>query len=561
MISLALVVSAVVAFAQTPAVPPAPPKARAPRPARAFALPVAVPNAPLMSDEARAELETAAAALAVMPPLPPEALMELAQPLEAVAPALAQAEAVLAELPAMLDRAGLNYDDDDFQGKDAGDSLYREARRYLNRNRYAEAITRFREFRQKYPNSESMADALYFEAFALYRGGDVNQLREARARLDEQMTKFPRTGKGGDARSLKIRILQSLAERGDEGASAELHRLADDSTNNETRASAGSRSARSAEARALASAERGMRSRGGSSSTCDGNDDDDMRLLALNALMQMDSEQALPILKSVLAKRDSSSVCLRARAVFIASQKRSPETSSLLLDAARNDPSSEVRAQAVQWLGQIRSPEAIPALDSILRTTKDVELQEKAVFALSQMRDERAGAVLRRYAERADVPVAIRERTIFWLGQQRSDSNNIFLRNLYARLQNEELKERVLFALSQKREQGNDKWLLDLAANDREPIEVRKRALFYAGQSGAPTADLTALYDRTKDREMKEQLIFVYSQRRDTQAVDKLLDIAKKETDPELRKKAIFWLSQSRDPRVAQFLLDLINQP
>jgi hypothetical protein len=60
---------------------------------------------------------------------------------------------------------------------------------------------------------------------------------------------------------------------------------------------------------------------------------------------------------------------------------------------------------------------------------------------------------------------------------------------------------------------------------------------------------------------MKEQLIFVYSQRRDSQAVDKLLDIAKRETDPELRKKAVFWLGQSRDPRAAQFLLDLINQP
>jgi dsDNA-binding SOS-regulon protein len=60
---------------------------------------------------------------------------------------------------------------------------------------------------------------------------------------------------------------------------------------------------------------------------------------------------------------------------------------------------------------------------------------------------------------------------------------------------------------------------------------------------------------------MKEQLIFVYSQRREAAAVDKMLDIAKRETDTELRKKAVFWLGQSRDPRAAQFLLELINQP
>jgi hypothetical protein len=59
---------------------------------------------------------------------------------------------------------------------------------------------------------------------------------------------------------------------------------------------------------------------------------------------------------------------------------------------------------------------------------------------------------------------------------------------------------------------------------------------------------------------MKEQLIFVYSQRRESEAVDKMMDIARRETDRELRKKAIFWLSQSRDPRVAEFLLEVINK-
>ena len=62
-----------------------------------------------------------------------------------------------------------------------------------------------------------------------------------------------------------------------------------------------------------------------------------------------------------------------------------------------------------------------------------------------------------------------------------------------------------------------------------------------------------------KDREMKDQLIFVYSQRREKEAVDRLMQIAKTEPDRELRKKAIFWLSQSKDPRVAEFLMQLIN--
>jgi hypothetical protein len=63
-----------------------------------------------------------------------------------------------------------------------------------------------------------------------------------------------------------------------------------------------------------------------------------------------------------------------------------------------------------------------------------------------------------------------------------------------------------------------------------------------------------------RNTEIKEQLIFVYSQRSDKASADKLLDIAKNEPDKELKKKAIFWLSQSNDPRAADYLQSIIEQ-
>jgi hypothetical protein len=96
--------------------------------------------------------------------------------------------------------------------------------------------------------------------------------------------------------------------------------------------------------------------------------------------------------------------------------------------------------------------------------------------------------------------------------------------------------------------------------NSREDVDLRKKALFWAGQSGAAIGDLVQLYDRTGDRDIKDQLIFVYSQRHEAQALDKLIDIARHETDRELRKKAVFWLGQSHDPRAAQVLLEIIGQ-
>ena len=99
------------------------------------------------------------------------------------------------------------------------------------------------------------------------------------------------------------------------------------------------------------------------------------------------------------------------------------------------------------------------------------------------------------------------------------------------------------------------------AVNPKEDMELRKKALFWAGQSGVSIQELASLYDRMGDTEMKESIIFTLSQRqKDKASIDKLFDIAKNEKNSELRKKAIFWLGQSRDPRVQQFLVDLINK-
>ena len=118
-----------------------------------------------------------------------------------------------------------------------------------------------------------------------------------------------------------------------------------------------------------------------------------------------------------------------------------------------------------------------------------------------------------------------------------------------------------MFSLSQQRGVGNEQWLMNIAVNPKEDIELRKKALFLAGQAGVSIQELAALYDRIGDNELKDHLIFVLSQRQsDRAATDKMFDIAKNEKDPELRKKAIFWLGQSRDPRVQQFLIDLINK-
>jgi len=221
-----------------------------------------------------------------------------------------------------------------------------------------------------------------------------------------------------------------------------------------------------------------------------------------------------------------------------------------------------VREQAVFWLSQVPGEETVAALDSILRDARTNEdIQDKAIFALSQHRSARAGVILRDFAARRDVSSDMREKAIFWLGQNRSTENADFLKGLFSKVETEDLKEKIIFSLSQMGGGDNYRWLMDIALNPKEDIEIRKKALFWAGQGhNVDVADLVRLYESMNDREMKEQLIFVYSQRREDAALDKLFDIGKNDPDRELRKKAIFWIGQSRSPRAAQFLQELINQ-
>jgi hypothetical protein len=410
---------------------------------------------------------------------------------------------------------------------DPADSLYRLAREAMSRGDYKRAAEIFHQIPERYPQSAYASQSIYYEAFALYRSGGDDDLSAARDRLNQLEQRDAKIWKS-DGAVLLTRVCGELAKRGDEACAADIEKTAQKDPPVQA------------------------------NQPCSDDETED-KIAALNALMQMDAERAMPILKKVLARRDTCSASLREQAVFIVSQKRTPETANILMDVARSDPDQDVREKAVFWLSQV--PGSTGLLEEILKGSGDENIKEKALFSLSQQNEPRAQQALRDFATRESENSDLREKAIFWLGQNHSKDNTEFLRSLYSRLTNEDLKEKILFSLSQQKGAGNEQWLMNIALNPKEDIELRKKALFWAGQSGVAISEMSQLYDRMGDSEMREQIIFVLSQRQsDRAAIDKLFDIAKNEKDPELRKKAIFWLGQSHDPRVQQFLIDLINR-
>lgn len=421
--------------------------------------------------------------------------------------------------------------------QDPADSLYRAARGQLNDRRYSDAARIFASLRSDYPRSGYVGDAHYFEAFARSRVGGQGQLRAALSLLETQRREYPQAATVADARALSVRIESELARRGDAQAAESLMGAARGS---------------------------GQQGQSGGQVACD-EEEQSMRVTALSALLQMDPQRARPILQEVLRSRDECSAELRAQAIFVLANQGGddPATVDLLLDLALRDPDPdpEVREAAVFWLSQTDREEAVDALIEILRSgTADGDVAEQAVFALGQTGNPRALQTLRDFAADESADAELREGAIFWLGQQGGEAASGFLRSIFSSLDDVELKESVLFSIAQSPTPDAMDWLMERALDPREDIEIRKNALFWAGQVGLEPSQALEVYRSAPDVELREQAIFVLTQiGNDGEAADALMDIARTEDDPELRKTAVFWLGQSDDPRVAEFLMELIR--
>lgn len=407
---------------------------------------------------------------------------------------------------------------------DPADSIYRAAREALNRGEYRRAAELFREIGAKHPKSAYAADALYWEAFALYRIGTTAELRNALQVLNTQQTRFAHASTQADALTLATRINGALGLRGDATAAAAVERAAATRT------------------------------------ACD-KEDIAVRVEALNALGQMDPESATPILGRVLARRDECSASLRRRAVFLLGRRADATSAALLTTAARTETDPTVRSEAIQMLAKMPGDQPIVALEELLRTSSEEQVQRSVIRALSSHESPRARQALRAILERPDAPERLRSEVLGTFDRERATADDAaYLRNLYPRLESRRLKERAISAIARVGGPDNDQWILALARNANEPMEIRASALSSASRASTPISELATLYDQLSERALREQLLSTFSRRKEPEATDKLLDIARTGTDPQLRRTAIAMLTKKNDPRTTKLLLEIIDQ-
>lgn len=451
--------------------------------------------------------------------------------------------AVLLDMPMKLEGFGPGMGNSDkfldarpraaWSPQDPADSLYRVAREALNRGEYRRAAQMFNEVTKKFPKSRYAVGCAYWEAFARYRVGSTEDLRQALRILDEGRVQFAQLRSNGessvDVQALRARVQGALAARGDEKAAEELRREA------------------------------------GQNSGCD-REEVSVRAEALGALGQMDAASALPVVKKVLARRDECTVELRRRALYVLGRHQTAEAVPIILDVAKNDTDAGIRGEAMRWLPRVAGDAAVPQLEELLRTSTDEPTQRSVIGALGSIDSDAARRAIRTIIERNDAAERVRYDAIITLSRERdgrapSADEATYVRSLYTKLESARLREAVLTSASRVATPENEQFLLGVARNVNETPSLRAAALQRLGRmSTVGVAEIAKLYDVADSRSLREQILSALSQRKEPEAIDKLIEIARKDTDPQIRSRAISYLQRSNNERAKQFILGIFDR-
>ena len=285
---------------------------------------------------------------------------------------------------------------------------------------------------------------------------------------------------------------------------------------------------------------------GGPAASASSVEDEELMLYALDGLMQMDAEKAVPILEKLLA--GNSSLRVKERALFVLSQSSSPRAREILVRTAKTGQPVSLRREAVKTLGISGTPEDIAALASIAKDTNAPPEIRNAVieaYLISGRQDE-----LYQIAT-TDPEPRIRLKAIEALGAIGALPQ---LRRLWATEQDPAVKRKLLEAFGVY---GDIDTLVKVARETSDP-QLRRKAIEGLGISGRPEANkaLRQMYGEFTSVEDRKKVLEGFMIQGDARTLVELFRIEK---DPGMKKIIIQQLSVMNDPEATQVILEVLG--
>jgi len=276
--------------------------------------------------------------------------------------------------------------------------------------------------------------------------------------------------------------------------------------------------------------------------------DENLKLLALNALMQQDQAQAVPILEKILSGNQSDE--LKSRALFVLAQSHSPQADALISKIARGQSGPALQIKAIRMLATAQGKHADDTLASIYQHSSDVEV--KRVILQSYLITGDPSKLLE--AARQETNPELVKTAVHTLGAMSAGQD---LLTLYRGTNNAQTKADIINALIPAGQNGVSP-LTEIAQSEQDP-ELRRKAIRNLGIAGGTSVApaLVATYQKNTDEETKRaaaQALFLANDAQD------LVTLARGEKDMEMKKYLVQQLSLMHNPDATKYMLEILNR-
>jgi hypothetical protein len=273
--------------------------------------------------------------------------------------------------------------------------------------------------------------------------------------------------------------------------------------------------------------------------------DEDLKLMALNSLMQTDPEKALPVLEKVL--NGSASPRLKERALFVLSQSDSEKSRQIVANIARGSANPDLQKKALRNLAMFGGAENRKMLAEIYQSSNDVGVKREILRGYMVSGDKEKLAVL----AKSEKSPELRREAIRQLGVM-GDMKT--LREMYSTETDAGVKKDIIQSLFVG---GASDMLAEIAKSEKDP-ELQKAAIRQMGLMGPKTTDaLVGYYENTTDEGVKKaviQALFLQGNAK------KLVELARKESNPALKKQIVQQLSIMGSKDATDFMMEILNK-